>query len=108
MAPIFNSASTDNGLILQVDDPAITHDWEEAKRPPMSDAEYERFIMMRLGSVDTPLEGIPEDRCSASTSAGVLAGMHNTSSPSRQFAEMMLRVNAQAFSTRVGEVNAPQ
>ena len=35
MAPIFKTV-TDNGLILQIDDPAISHDWEEARRPPMS------------------------------------------------------------------------
>ncbi len=59
MAPIFK-AVTDSGLILQIDDPAISHDWEEARRPPMSDAEYERFIMIRLEPSTRPWRVSPK------------------------------------------------
>ena len=82
MAPIFKRV-VDNGLILQIDDPAIRHDWEEARRPPMSDAEYERFIMLRIEALNAALAGIPEDR-SGSTSAGAAGpGCTRTSSRSR-------------------------
>lgn len=97
MAPIFKTV-TDNGLILQIDDPAISHDWEEARRPPMSEAEYERFIMIRLEALNAALEGIPEDRVRFHVCWGSWPGMHTNEQPLRQFAKMMLKVKAQAFS----------
>jgi 5-methyltetrahydropteroyltriglutamate--homocysteine methyltransferase len=97
MAPIFKTV-TDNGLILQIDDPAISHDWEEARRPPMSDAEYERFIMLRIDALNAALAGIPEDMIRFHVCWGSWPGMHTGEVPLRQLAEMMLRVRAQAFS----------
>jgi 5-methyltetrahydropteroyltriglutamate--homocysteine methyltransferase len=97
MAPIFKTV-TDNGLILQIDDPAISHDWEEARRPKMSDADYERFIMLRLDALNAALAGIPEDMIRFHVCWGSWPGMHTNEVPLRQFAEMMLTVKAQAFS----------
>ena len=97
MAPIFKTV-VDSGLILQIDDPAISHDWEEARRPPMSDDEYERFIMLRIDALNAALEGIPEDRVRFHVCWGSWPGMHTNEQPLAHFAEMMLKVRAQAFS----------
>jgi 5-methyltetrahydropteroyltriglutamate--homocysteine methyltransferase len=97
MTPIFRTV-TDNGLILQIDDPAISHDWEEARRPPMSDEEYQRFIMLRLEALNAALEGIPEDRIRFHVCWGSWPGMHTNELPFRKFAPLMLKVRAQAFS----------
>jgi len=97
MAPIFKCV-VDNGLILQIDDPAISHDWEEARRPPMSDADYERFIMLRIDALNAALEGIPEDRVRFHVCWGSWPGMHTNEQPLAHFAKMMLKVKAQAFS----------
>ncbi|MBV8087949.1 MAG: hypothetical protein JO247_24320 [Chloroflexi bacterium] len=97
MAPIFKCV-VDNGLILQIDDPAISHDWEEARRPPMSDTEYERFIMLRLEALNAALAGIPEDRIRFHVCWGSWRGMHTNEQPLAHFARMMLTVKAQAFS----------
>jgi 5-methyltetrahydropteroyltriglutamate--homocysteine methyltransferase len=97
MAPIFKCV-VDNGLILQIDDPAISHDWEEARRPPMSDQEYERFITLRLQALNAALEGIPEDRIRFHVCWGSWPGMHTNEQPLAHFARMMLTVKAQAFS----------
>ena len=97
MAPIFKCV-VDNGLLLQIDDPAISHDWEEARRLPMSDEEYERFIMLRLEALNAALEGIPEDRIRFHVCWGSWPGMHTHEQPLAHFARMMLKVKAQAFS----------
>jgi 5-methyltetrahydropteroyltriglutamate--homocysteine methyltransferase len=89
MAPIFKCV---------VDNPAISHDWEEARRPPMSDAEYERFIMLRIEALNAALEGIPEDRIRFHVCWGSWPGMHTNEQPLAHFASMMLKVKAQAFS----------
>ena len=97
MAPIFKTV-TDNGLILQIDDPAISHDWEEARRPPMSDEEYERFIMLRMDALNAALEGIPEDMVRFHVCWGSWPGMHTNEVPLAKIAPMMLKAKAQAFS----------
>ncbi|HVT71204.1 MAG TPA: hypothetical protein VHF26_25890 [Trebonia sp.] len=97
MAPIFKIV-TDNGLILQIDDPAISHNWEEARRPPMSDEEYERFAMLRLDALNAALEHVPEDMVRFHVCWGSWPGMHTNELPLRKFARMMLKVKAQAFS----------
>jgi 5-methyltetrahydropteroyltriglutamate--homocysteine methyltransferase len=104
MAPIFKCV-VENGLILQIDDPAISHDWEEARRPPMSDAEYERFIMLRLEALNAALAGIPADRIRFHVCWGSWPGMHTNEQPLAHFAKMMLTVNAQAFSIEAGKAS---
>jgi methionine synthase II (cobalamin-independent) len=97
IAPIFRTV-TDNGLILQIDDPAISHDWEEARRPPMTDAEYERFIMLRTEALNAALAGVPEDRVRFHTCWGSWPGMHTNEVPLARLVPTMLKVKAQAFS----------
>lgn len=97
MAPIFKCV-VDNGLILQIDDPAISHDWEEVRRPLMSDREYERFIMLRVDALNAALKGIAEDRVRFHVCWGSWPGMHTNEQPLAHFADMMLKVKAQAFS----------
>jgi hypothetical protein len=58
-APVWTVA--DAGVLLQIDDPAISHDWEEVRRPQMTLAEYERFMMVRIEALNAALAGIPED-----------------------------------------------
>jgi 5-methyltetrahydropteroyltriglutamate--homocysteine methyltransferase len=97
MAPIFKTV-TDNGLILQIDDPAISHDWEEIKRPPMSLKDYEKFIMLRIEALNTALEGIPEEMIRFHVCWGSWPGMHTDNLPLKEFVKPMLKVKAQAYS----------
>jgi 5-methyltetrahydropteroyltriglutamate--homocysteine methyltransferase len=97
IAPIFKTV-TDSGLILQIDDPAISHDWEEARRPPMTDEEYERFIMIRMEALNAALEGVPEDRVRFHTCWGSWPGMHTNEVPLAKLVPTMLKAKAQAFS----------
>jgi 5-methyltetrahydropteroyltriglutamate--homocysteine methyltransferase len=97
MAPIFK-AVTDAGLILQIDDPGISHDWEEAYLPQMTDAEYDRFINVRIEALNAALEGIPEEQVRFHVCWGSWPGMHTNEQPLANFAKTMLKVKAQAFS----------
>lgn len=104
MAPIFKTV-VENGLILQIDDPAISHDWEEARRPVMSDQEYEKFIMVRIEALNAALEGIPEDRVRFHVCWGSWPGMHTNEQPLAHFAHMMLKVHAEAFSIEAAKAS---
>jgi 5-methyltetrahydropteroyltriglutamate--homocysteine methyltransferase len=97
MAPVYKTV-TDNGLILQIDDPAIATAPTEARRPVMSDAEYERFTMIRVEALNAALDGIPEEMIRFHVCWNSGPGMHTGEIPLKRFAAMMLRVKAQAFS----------
>lgn len=97
MATMFK-AVTDNGLILQIDDPAISHDWEEARRAQMSLEDYERFIMIRIEALNAALEGVPEDMIRYHTCWGSWPGMHTNEIPLRDIVRPLMKVKAQAFS----------
>jgi 5-methyltetrahydropteroyltriglutamate--homocysteine methyltransferase len=97
MAPIFKTV-TDNGLILQIDDPAISHDWEEIKRPPMTLKDYEKFIMLRVEALNAALGGIPEEMIRFHVCWGSWPGMHTDNLPLKALVKPMLKVKAQAYS----------
>lgn len=97
MATMFKTV-TDNGLILQLDDPAISHDWEEARRAQMSVDDYERFVMVRIEALNAALEGVPEDMIRYHTCWGSWPGMHTNEIPLRDIVRPLMKVKAQAFS----------
>jgi 5-methyltetrahydropteroyltriglutamate--homocysteine methyltransferase len=71
----------------------------------MSDAEYERFIMLRVEALNAALEGIPEDRIRFHVCWGSWPGMHTNEQPLAHFARMMLKVKAQAFSIEAAKAS---
>jgi 5-methyltetrahydropteroyltriglutamate--homocysteine methyltransferase len=97
MAPIYK-AVVDAGVLLQIDDPAISHDWEEVRRPQMSLDEYERFMMLRVEALNAALEGIPEEMIRYHVCWGSWPGMHTEDIPLKDIVKMILKVKAQAYS----------
>jgi 5-methyltetrahydropteroyltriglutamate--homocysteine methyltransferase len=97
MAPIFKTV-TDNGLILQIDDPAMTHDWEESKRSPMGPRDYERFIMLRVEALNAALAEIPAEMIRFHVCWGSWPGMHTDNLHLKELVKPMLKVKAQAYS----------
>jgi 5-methyltetrahydropteroyltriglutamate--homocysteine methyltransferase len=97
MAPIFK-AITDAGFILQLDDPAISHDWEEVRRPQMTLPEYEKFMMIRVEALNAALKGIPEEMIRYHVCWGSWPGMHTEDIPLKDIVKMILKVNAQGYS----------
>ncbi|MBV9327357.1 MAG: epoxyalkane--coenzyme M transferase [Chloroflexi bacterium] len=97
MAPIYR-AVVDAGVLLQIDDPAISHDWEEVRRPQMSLAEYEKFMMVRVEALNAALAGIPEEMVRYHVCWGSWPGMHTEDIPLKDIVKMILQVRAQAYS----------
>jgi 5-methyltetrahydropteroyltriglutamate--homocysteine methyltransferase len=97
LAPIYK-AVVDAGVVLQIDDPAISHDWEEVRRPKMSLAEYERFMMIRIEALNAALAGIPEEMVRYHVCWGSWPGMHTEDIPLKDIVGMILKVKAQAYS----------
>ena len=97
MAPIFR-AITDAGFILQLDDPAISHDWEEVRRPQMTLPEYEKFTMLRVEALNDALKGIPEEAIRYHVCWGSWPGMHTEDIPLKDIVKMILKVKAQGYS----------
>jgi 5-methyltetrahydropteroyltriglutamate--homocysteine methyltransferase len=97
MAPIFK-AVIDAGIILSLDDPAISHDWEEARRPQMTLPEYEKFCMIRVEALNAALEGIPEEMIRYHVCWGSWPGMHTNEIPLKDIVKMILKVKAQGYS----------
>jgi 5-methyltetrahydropteroyltriglutamate--homocysteine methyltransferase len=97
MAPIFRSV-VDAGLILQLDDPAITHTWEEAWIPPRPLDEYHKFIDVRVQTLNAALQGIPEDRVRYHVCWGSWNGPHTQNIPLRDVIHYVLKVKAQCYS----------
>jgi 5-methyltetrahydropteroyltriglutamate--homocysteine methyltransferase len=97
MAPLYKTVA-DAGVLLQIDDPAISHDWEEVRRPQMTLAEYETFMMVRVEALNAALEGIPEEMVRYHVCWGSWPGMHTEDIPLKDIVKMILKVKAQAYS----------
>jgi 5-methyltetrahydropteroyltriglutamate--homocysteine methyltransferase len=97
MAPIYKAVA-DAGVLLQIDDPAVSHDWEEVRRPRMSLEDYQRFMMLRIEALNAALDGIPEDMIRYHVCWGSWPGMHTEDIPLKDIVNMILKVKAQAYS----------
>jgi 5-methyltetrahydropteroyltriglutamate--homocysteine methyltransferase len=97
MAPLYRTVA-EAGVLLQIDDPAISHDWEEVRRPRMNLEEYERFMMLRVEALNAALAGIPEEMIRYHVCWGSWPGMHTEDIPLKDIVKMILKVNAQAYS----------
>jgi 5-methyltetrahydropteroyltriglutamate--homocysteine methyltransferase len=104
MRPIFK-AITDAGFILQLDDPAISHDWEEVRRPQMSLADYEKFMMIRVEALNAAIAGIPEEMIRYHVCWGSWPGMHTEDIPLKDIVKMILKVNAQGYSIEAAKTS---
>jgi 5-methyltetrahydropteroyltriglutamate--homocysteine methyltransferase len=84
------------GFVLQIDDPRlITH---YNRTPGMSIEECRKFIAVRVEAVNHALCGIPQDRVRFHTcySVNVAPRVHDLEL--RHYVDLMLKINAQAFS----------
>jgi len=92
-------AIVDAGLVLQVDDPGLT---EILSEDPDTTPEQRRKVAERhVEIVNHALRGIPEDRVRYHTCYGLNHGPRLHDVPLADVAELMLRVNACAYSFEV-------
>jgi 5-methyltetrahydropteroyltriglutamate--homocysteine methyltransferase len=86
-----------SGLVLQVDDAFMPYiyDWMV---PEKSMAEYRAFTELRIEALNHALRGIPEDRIRYHICWGSWNGPHVSDVPLREIVDLLLMVNAQAYS----------
>ena len=96
-------AIVEAGLILQLDDPATATGWDMIDPEPAV-ADYRKFTMIRIEALNHALRGLPRDRIRFHLCWGSWHGPHMTDIPMRDIVEVMLKVDAQAYSFEAGNV----
>jgi 5-methyltetrahydropteroyltriglutamate--homocysteine methyltransferase len=90
-------AIVDAGLILQVDDAYIPALYARML-PDVSLAEYRKYIELRIEALNHALEGIPPGQVRYHICWGSQNVPHTTDVPLRQIIDLVLKVNAGAYS----------
>lgn len=96
-------AIVDAGLILQIDDPAIAENWDQVNPEPTV-ADYQKFTMVRVEALNQALKGLPRDRIRFHLCWGSWHGPHTTDIAMKDIVEVMLRIDADAYSFEAGNV----
>jgi 5-methyltetrahydropteroyltriglutamate--homocysteine methyltransferase len=96
-------AIVDAGLVLQLDDPSIAENWDQINPEP-SVAEYKKFTMLRVEALNEAIKGLPQDRIRFHLCWGSWHGPHTTDIPMRDIIDVMLAINAGAYSFEAGNV----
>ncbi len=96
-------AIVDAGIILQLDDPCIAEGWDQVNPEPTVD-DYRKLATRWIEALNHALRGLPEDRIRFHLCWGSWHGPHVTDIPMRDIVEVMLKVNAQAYSFEAGNV----
>jgi 5-methyltetrahydropteroyltriglutamate--homocysteine methyltransferase len=96
-------AIVDAGLILQLDDPAIAENWDMINPEPSVEG-YQKFTMVRIESLNHAIRGLPEDRIRFHLCWGSWHGPHTTDIPLSDIVDLVLSVNAGAYSVEAGNV----
>jgi 5-methyltetrahydropteroyltriglutamate--homocysteine methyltransferase len=96
-------AILDAGLVLQLDDPSTATGWDMINPEPALD-DYKKFTMVRIEALNHALRGLPQDRIRYHLCWGSWHGPHTTDIPMRDIVEIMLQVDAGAYSFEAGNV----
>jgi 5-methyltetrahydropteroyltriglutamate--homocysteine methyltransferase len=96
-------AIVEAGLILQLDDPALATNWDMINPEPAV-AEYRSYAMMQVAALNHAIRGLPRERIRFHLCWGSWHGPHTTDIPLRDIVEVMLAVNAHAYSFEAGNV----
>jgi 5-methyltetrahydropteroyltriglutamate--homocysteine methyltransferase len=91
------------GLVLQLDDPAIAENWDQINPEPSAE-DYKKFTMVRVEALNYAIRDLPQERIRFHLCWGSWHGPHTTDIPMRDIVEVMLAINAQAYSFEAGNV----
>src|ERR1700730_14913850 len=86
------------GRLLQVDDAFIPYNYDRLLAQGATFEEYRKHCELRVEAANYALRGIPEDRIRYHICWGSWNGPHTTDVPLRDIVDLVLRVNAQAYS----------
>lgn len=96
-------AIVDAGIVLQIDDPSLPDNWDMVDpEPPLE--EFKKFERVRLEALNHALRGLPLDRIRYHICWGSWHGPHTTDIPLRDIVDLVLSVNAGAYSVEAGNV----
>jgi 5-methyltetrahydropteroyltriglutamate--homocysteine methyltransferase len=96
-------AIVEAGLVLQIDDPAIAENFDQINPEPTAE-EYRKFTMPRVEALNHALRGLPKDRIRFHLCWGSWHGPHTTDIPMRDIVDVMLKIDAGAYSFEAGNV----
>ena len=89
-------AIVDAGFILQIDDPDLADAWQV--HPEFSLEEYRKHEELRTEALNYALRDIPPDRVRLHMCWGSYHGPHKYDVPLREIVDLILKVNAGAYS----------
>jgi 5-methyltetrahydropteroyltriglutamate--homocysteine methyltransferase len=96
-------AIVDAGIVLQIDDPSLPDNWDMINpEPPLR--EFKKFEQVRIEALNHALRGLPEDRIRYHICWGSWHGPHTTDIPLHDIVDLVLSVNAGAYSVEAGNV----
>ena len=94
-------AITDAGFIVQIDDPGLPDSWDLMDPAPTLE-EYRRYANICIEALNHALRGLPEDRLRYHICWGSWHGPHTTDIPLANVVDVLLKVNAGAYSIEAG------
>jgi 5-methyltetrahydropteroyltriglutamate--homocysteine methyltransferase len=97
------TAIIEAGLMLQLDDPAIAENWDQINPAPTVDA-YQRFTRVRVEALNHAIRGLPPERIRFHLCWGSWHGPHITDIPMADIVDVMLEINAGAYSFEAANV----
>jgi 5-methyltetrahydropteroyltriglutamate--homocysteine methyltransferase len=97
------TAIIDAGLMLQLDDPAVAENWDQINPAPTIEA-YKRFTRVRVEALNHAIRGLPPERIRFHLCWGSWHGPHVTDIPMADIVDVMLEVNAGAYSFEAANV----
>ena len=91
-------AIVDSGLLLQVDDAVLVHEYDSILSLGGSVDDYRRWAQVRVDALNHALEGIPEDRVRYHVCWGSWHGPHAFDPPLTEVVDLVLQVPARYYS----------
>ena len=96
-------AIVEAGIVLQIDDPSLPDNWDMINpEPPLG--EFKKYEAVRMEALNHALRGLPSDRIRFHICWGSWHGPHTTDILLRDIVDLVLSVNAGAYSVEAGNV----
>jgi len=90
-------AIIDAGLSVQLDDPAFAENWDQSKKEPSVEG-YRRYTQRCVEILNNAIRGLPQEKIRFHLCWGSWHGPHTTDIPMKHLVDLMLQVNAGAYS----------
>jgi 5-methyltetrahydropteroyltriglutamate--homocysteine methyltransferase len=96
-------AIVEAGIVLQIDDPSLPDNWDMINPEPSLN-EFKKFEQVRMEALNHALRGLSADRIRFHICWGSWHGPHTTDIPLKDIVDLVLSVNAGAYSVEAGNV----